>query len=312
MSVREVRRPSNGACVSHRPRTMTPLASQNASRARVVGLATLGFSVVAALASAACVPPNTGGTVGPNGGYASGAWVPVTPASTGARLEMPKPPEITTERGRMPDGGQLTTTHGVTATPSILFQFVVTEFEAGVDGNPAAVLDDFVDEFINSSDGAEIRSSGPVDMHGFPGTEPVLYRYDDDVVVRVRQWVGRTRAYIFSAATPAREEASARAAIDRYFSSIALEPRDAPGPAGDGIVEPRRVADDLPADRRLRRADPGSSERDAAEHHARRKGCGRSRVPRHPRGRPRSLRRRSARVRRASTGSSDSTSSWGS
>ncbi len=175
-------------------------------------------------------------------------WVDVVPPGAGMQVSMPKPPQLEASHGRTGDGGRITTTNGRTETPTVLYRFLVSDFEGGLEGNAVATLDELVGDFIEASSGAEIRSSGPVDMQGFPGTELVLFRYEEEIVVRVRQWVGRKRTYIFLAATPAQNESENRPFIDHYFSSIRLDPSDAPAPNGDGTLDPARWSSIYPPD----------------------------------------------------------------
>lgn len=212
---------------------------------RSVGLFLWPITLLAGLASAACMPAGSYRSPTVTGGA---SWVSVTPPGAGVQLAMPKPPQLEASHGRTSDGGRITTTTGETQTPTVLYRFVVSDFEGGIDGNAIDTLDDLVGEFIDSSSRAEVRSSGPVDVQGFPGTELVLYHYDEEIVIRSRHWVGKRRAYIFMAATPARDESANRPFIDHYFSSIRFDPADAPAPNGVGTFDPNHWSSIYPPD----------------------------------------------------------------
>lgn len=152
-------------------------------------------------------------------------------------VEIPYQPRIETSHARLDDGSSVDTTRAMATIGEVTFFVLSNEFEAGVGPSPLETLDELLDGFLGDLEGLDIVASDAAWLNGHPGTVLEVQARDRTRDLVVRQYIGRSRAYLFGYAV-ATDRRQFNAATERhFFSSIQLDARDALSPAGTGRLD---------------------------------------------------------------------------
>lgn len=213
------------------------------SSARIAGsLAVLGVTAISALGTLGCVIPGQNHFQQPmaapqQAAFETSQWQTIRRDDASLSFEMPSTPTEESTASRLTDGRRSTRTFGSTRSRGALFGYVVLSFEEGIAGYLLSELDELVDGTIEAAEGSEVESAEALWLGGYPGTELRLTNAEDRVTIRMRHYIGRSRAYIFFVTIPTGTDEEMRSGIDRFFGSIALDPFDAPSVNGSGTFE---------------------------------------------------------------------------
>lgn len=227
--------------------------------------------VLVVAGATACHSSIRGGSPGRQG-FAGGApppeqWERHTPSESGFSVAMPGQPWTTEEVSQDFDGTPIRTTVGKLMTHGNgMFGFVIIEAPGGFVRDPYAEAREAARGEKSTDDSDEVvRVEEKYAANGFLVTDRVVDVPDNEVVLYMRLFVGKTRTYGTFFGMPARSERRLEPMVDAYFRSVRLDPAQAVSPVGSGRLASDRWETIYPPEAGFSARMPGSVRGDDSE-----------------------------------------------
>jgi hypothetical protein len=189
------------------------------------------------------------------------SWSVQRPENEGLVVEFPTPPRVERTERRDPAGGRVSNvvmSCAITLGAPMEFTLYVSKAEEGFGGSLLGRFDEVLESFIEGSEDVEVRRARPLVEQGFPGAELELVLVASRRVLLLRQFIGRSRIYMFGVVAPEVSVAATRVDAERFFRSARFAPADAPIPNGTGRFDLNAWATIDPADADFVASIPGS------------------------------------------------------
>lgn len=169
-------------------------------------------------------------------------WQRISPPGSAFSVAMPGQPEVGTEVEPDFDGTPIHSTVGkLLAADKAVFGYVVIDSPGGFVDDPYAAARDAARGSGQQDEEREVvRREKKYEAHGFLITDRIVDMPDEGVVLYMRMYVGKTRAFGAFLAMARQAESTMRPVIDGYFGSVQLDPAQAVTPVGDGRLTPDR------------------------------------------------------------------------